>query len=323
VPRLRLTVFLLLFAPLARPEPIRVQAVRVGLSPQRPAVERVGALVYRGGLMLSSPDRRFGGFSGLLVSKDGSRLRAVSDEGSWLEARLVYDSRGFLAGLTDAQLGPLRDPQGQPLKEKLWQDAESLTALPDGSLVVGFERQHRLWRFRGERPFEAAAEAFTMPPTIARLPENGGLEAIAALPDGRFLAVSEEAFDEQGHLRGFLLQAGRWSPVSYRVLDTPVPSDAAALASGDVLVLERSFSPVRGVLARVRRIEQRTLEPGALLDPAVLAEFKPPLAIDNFEGLAVREDRGETLVYLISDDNFNKLQRTLLFQFALQDVPTR
>src|SRR6185503_8236776 len=128
VPRLRLTVLMLLFAPLARPEPIRVQAVRVGLSPQRPAVERVGALVYRGGLMLSSPDRRFGGFSGLLVSKDGGRLRAVSDEGSWLEARLVYDSRGFLAGLTDAQLGPLRDPEGQPLKEKLWQDAESLTA---------------------------------------------------------------------------------------------------------------------------------------------------------------------------------------------------
>jgi hypothetical protein len=323
VPRLRLTLLLLLFAPFARPEPIRVRAVRVGLSPQRPAVERVGALAFRGGLMLSSPDKRFGGLSGLLVSKDGSRLRAVSDEGSWLEARLLYDARGFLAGLADTQLGPLRDTEGVPLKHKAWQDAESLTTLPDGSLVVGFERQHRLWRFRGERPFDAAAEAFTVPPTLARMPENGGLEAIAALPDGRFFALAEQALDESANLRGFLLQAGRWSPVAYRVLDTPVPSDAAALLSGDVLVLERSFSPVQGVRARLRRIEARTLEPGALLDPPVLAEFTPPLALDNFEGLAVREEKGETLVYLVSDDNFSRIQRTLLFMFALQEAPAR
>ena len=55
----------------------------------------------------------------------------------------------------------------------------------------------------------------------------------------------------------------------------------------------------------------------------MLAEFQPPLAIDNFEGLAVREDGGETLVYLITDDNFSSVQRTLLFLFALQDTPAR
>lgn len=310
---------LLLTAPLAWGEPIKVQSVRVGLSPKAPAVERVGALVFRGGLMWSSADKRFGGLSGLLVSQDGSTLRAVSDEGSWFRAQLSYDARGFLVGLADAELGPLRWPSGAPLRDKEWGDAESLTALPDGSLVVGFERHHRLWRYRSERrSLEASAEVFTEPPLLARLPPNGGLEAIAGLPDGRFLALTEESFDEQGNLRGFLLQAGRWSPLSYRALDTPRPSDAAALPSGDVLVLERSYSPVSGVWIRLRRIALATLQPGALLDPPVLAELKPPLAIDNFEGIAVREKDGETLVYLVSDDNFSAVQRTLLLMFALE-----
>lgn len=48
-----------------------------------------------------------------------------------------------------------------------------------------------------------------------------------------------------------------------------------------------------------------------------------PLVIDNFEGLAVRElPRGGLLLYLISDDNFNFFQQTLLLQFRL-DAPIR
>ena len=42
--------------------------------------------------------------------------------------------------------------------------------------------------------------------------------------------------------------------------------------------------------------------------------------MDNFEGLALRRDRaGRTLLYLVSDDNFVPLQRTLLLQFRLID----
>ena len=43
--------------------------------------------------------------------------------------------------------------------------------------------------------------------------------------------------------------------------------------------------------------------------------------IDNMEGIAVHEGRkGETIVTLISDDNFNRfLQRTVLLQFRLTD----
>jgi hypothetical protein len=58
--------------------------------------------------------------------------------------------------------------------------------------------------------------------------------------------------------------------------------------------------------------------PGAQLMPEEVARFAPPVQVDNFEGVAVRRDAdGRTLVYIVSDDNFNALQRTLLLMFAL------
>jgi len=51
----------------------------------------------------------------------------------------------------------------------------------------------------------------------------------------------------------------------------------------------------------------------------IIAELKPPLNIDNMEGIAARSgDNGETIIYLKSDDNFDHDdQRTLLLMFAL------
>ena len=50
-----------------------------------------------------------------------------------------------------------------------------------------------------------------------------------------------------------------------------------------------------------------------------LARLQPPFIEENFEGLDVRRDRkGRTLVYVISDDNFFSLQKTILLLFALE-----
>jgi hypothetical protein len=45
-----------------------------------------------------------------------------------------------------------------------------------------------------------------------------------------------------------------------------------------------------------------------------------PLVADNFEGIAVRRSKpDETLIYIVSDDNFHALQRTLLLMFSLAE----
>ena len=57
-----------------------------------------------------------------------------------------------------------------------------------------------------------------------------------------------------------------------------------------------------------------------LFESEVLLEAHDNLNIDNMEGIAAhRSASGETILTLISDDNFSALQRTLLMQFALTD----
>lgn len=301
---------------------VRVRATAVPLEADQPARDSVGPLAYRGGVVLTSEDKRFGGLSGLHVSADGSQLLAISDEGSWLSARIAYDERGFLTGLADAEIGPLTGTDGEPLKDKTWQDAEALTLLSDGSLLVGFEHHHRIWRYRGAPPFSGPPEVFPAPPGIEKAPANLGLESLAALPDGGVFALTEDMTDKDGLLLGFLWRDGGWSTFSYRPIGSPRPSDAATMPNGDVMVLERSFSPLKGLLLRLRRIASATLRAGATLDPPVIVELKPPLTVDNLEGLAVRRSpKGETLLYLISDDNFSRFQKTLLMMFVLQERP--
>jgi len=70
---------------------IRAQAIQ-SFDPREPARTRFGALEFRGGLILESPNRDFGGFSGIRVMADG-RLLSVTDKGSWLRGRIVYRYR--------------------------------------------------------------------------------------------------------------------------------------------------------------------------------------------------------------------------------------
>jgi hypothetical protein len=301
---------------------VAVRSEPVPLNSSEPSRTSVGALSYRGGLELRSDDKRFGGLSGLYVSPDGRHLLAVSDEGSWLEAEVSYDERRFLSGLSKVKIGPLLGTDGRPLASKPWQDAESLALLPDGSAVVGYEHHHRLWRYRGPALLSGTPELLPAPPALADAPRNGSLEALAALQGGGLFALTEEMRAGADLVRGFLWRDGRWSELSYKTKDTPRPSDATTLPDGDVLVLERAYSPVTGLLLRLRRIARDAIKPGAVLDPPLIAELKPPLTVENLEGLAARRgEKGETLLYLVSDDNFNPFQKTLLLMFSLTDAP--
>ena len=68
---------------------------------------KAGGLTYLGGLRLRSGARGFGGFSGLDVSPDGTRLIAVSDFGRRKDERLVYSKDGRLTPLTGLDGKPL------------------------------------------------------------------------------------------------------------------------------------------------------------------------------------------------------------------------
>jgi hypothetical protein len=84
------------------------------------------------------------------------------------------------------------------------------------------------------------------------------------------------------------------------------------------LVLERKFSLIEGVGIRIRRIPLQSIAPDALVDGPAIFQADLGYEIDNMEGIdAFVTPEGETVLTMVSDDNFSMIQRTLLLQFTL------
>jgi hypothetical protein len=152
---------------------------------------------------------------------------------------------------------------------------------------------------------------------------NKSLECLAVPPKGmplagQLIAVTERSLDAQGNERSFLFAGNHLARFSVKRSEDFDVSDCAVLPPGDLLLLERRFSPTRGLAMRIRRIALGAIGPGALVDGVPLIEADLGYQIDNMEGIAVhRNAAGETIITLVSDDNFSVLQRNLLLQFAI------
>lgn len=310
---------------LAEPASITINANPIAWDPENPRDTAAGALTYVGGLELSSSHPDFGGLSGLIIGKDADALIAVTDQGNWFTADLSAEGDRPI-GLENALLAPIRGADGEQLSGKRNTDAESLTvafgADPRNSpTLVGFERNHRL------QSHDLTSLGFDAPATkvedfgvFDNLENNGGLEAITYLPDGSLIAISEKTFDKDGHLIGARLTAEGATPVRLKQHLPYHLTDIDVLPNGDLITLERHYSALAGVSMMMRRIPAVALEGDEPLDGDVLVEANHTRSIDNMEGLSVRQDEdGRTLLYVISDDNFNAVQRTLLLVFALDD----
>jgi hypothetical protein len=273
-----------------------------------------GSLRLMSAFQLRSRDIRFGGLSGLAVGPD-NKLYAVSDRGRWLSARMVLNSDGSLVDLVDWEITSLLAPDKTPIKGAL-ADSEALARASDGSLLVAFEHFHRLWRYPPPPGhFSSPPVAVPVPPDLAKAPINGGLEGIAVLPNGQILALTEEFQNADGSFKGWLIDDGHFAELSYMPSEGFRVSDCVALGSGDVIVLERSHTFLR-LRGRLKVISGSSLRPGAKLAGKELLRLEPPLAAENFEALTVQEDPIHgTMIYVVSDDNFHPLQRTLLLQF--------
>jgi hypothetical protein len=257
-------------------DPVAVRATPVPLNPSDPRQHVVGRLEYRGGLQLVSDDPRFGGISSIRVLPGGERLAAVTDEGSWLSARLVH-RRGFLEGVEEVEMGALLGPDGKAPGDKDAHDAESLALLKDGSFVVGFEREHRLLRYpAGTGRPDRVPVPVPSPPGLEQAPFNGGIEALVVLRGGALFALTEY-WIEKDQIVGWTGGPDRWKRLGLRFEQALRPSDGAALPRGDVLILERAYNLERGVVnVRIRQISHQSIRPGAALGGRLVAEFAPP-----------------------------------------------
>ena len=328
---------LLVMAPVLAAKPVdtpraviatTVSAIPITFDRDRPDRVAFGKLVFRGGLNLFAKSRYFGGYSGLALDKSGTALLAVSDAGTFMRATLDYDGRKLKA-LQDVVIGPILGKDGRPLRTGAERDSEGLALAGGdtrtGKAFVSFERKHRILRY----PF--TAKSFGPPDNIVHLPEearamgaNLGIEAIALIRAGRLkgtiVAFSERLKDKNGNLKGWLVGGPRPGSITVRRLGGFDITDAAGLPDGGIVLLERRFRYAEGIKMRIRRIAPGELKRGALIEGEVLLEAADNLNIDNMEAIAAHRARsGETILTLMSDDNFSPLQRSLIMQFALPE----
>lgn len=283
---------------------------------------------FLGGLDLDSIHDSFGGISGITLLSQ-HRFLAVTDRGWWVMGDLVRKpGSGELTGVFNVRMEPMRDGTGKRPGRR-YRDAEGIRLAPDGTVLVSFENKPRLASYgkAGEAFPENEKRAWRLP-EWKELTPNRSLESVAAHPDGGVFVIVEGDSSEDT-TPGWLFRDGK--PVCtavYHHQDGLVPVDATFLPDGSLLVLERALG-FQGWRARLKHYDWDEQPEGAacrrVLDKANWqAELPSHWPLDNFEGMAAEVlDDGRVRAFLITDDNFKPVERTLLLHVELAGLRLR
>lgn len=309
------------------PQVISLKTLKLDFEPKHPNKEKFGKLLWRGGIALFSENRLFGGLSGLTINASGEKIYAVSDSGFWLTANLKHEG-ATLKSVENVRIGPVVKPAKTTKAMEYNVDAEGIALqTPTNNrspLVVSFERNHRIKHYIQEKQqLTATKKTLKLHKKVGKAGRNKGLEAIEYIRSGphkgSIIAFAERLKDKRGNLKGWIFGRKKTKKITIKRKDGFDITGLATLPEGDLFVLERRFRFDEGVKMRIRRVKAKDIKPKALLvGETLLQTSNAKNSIDNMEGIAVhRTKNGEIIITLISDDNFNFFQRTLLMQFAL------
>lgn len=299
-----------------------------GFSLKDPGQKQFGSLTFLRGAELISSDPGFGGLSGFKLLPD-NRFVAVTDTGD-LVSGAVSTGLGPIT-VESASIAPVRVTGGKRAKDLgLW-DIESLACTVDGRrAAMGIERRHTLLVFDdADAPLTRPGRQVPLPGFVSAWPTNRGIEALGFLPEstalaGRLIGISERSGQADEPTEGFVMKTDGTDafPIRIRRRNGFDVTDLDFLPNGDLILLERFFSPVKGVGMQLRRIAHAEIKPDAVLDGEVLISVMRGLvensyAIDNMEGLSIRpQTDGTVRLTIVSDNNFSIAQRTLYLEFA-------
>ncbi len=269
-------------------------------------------LVPRGTYAWREDRDGFGGYSGLAMTADGAGFLTISDAGEMVRARVLRDAGGRIAAVETEWHAQLHDNAGKPVAG-FTADAEALSVGPDGTVYVSYESYTRI---------TSVSIPGMMPETLHRwdffrdLWGNAGFEALAALPDGRLIAILETPEDDGG-FRTFIGRKGDWrAGPTLPASDGFDAADAVIGPDGKLWLLERKLASAFGFATRIRRFAFD----GVVFGPPETLLETPPGTLDNMEGISLWTDAdGKTVVSLISDDNFLIVQKTILVEYELSE----
>lgn len=271
------------------------------------------------GWQLESPHSRFGGFSGLArIGPD--RFQLVGDNGYGVRLTLNPVS----GDTRDVRIFAMPAPAGE-VRRKSMMDMEAMAFDPvSGKSWVALEGLNEVWRFDADlRHIESRRRL-----AAANWPKNSGPEAMARLTDGRTVIFSEDASKDPRGREALIYSDDPAVPGKaplrffYDSAGKGLVSDAAPLPDGRVLLVHRrlGLDPIFTTIIAI--LDPADIGKDAVVHSQAIGRVPRALA-DNYEGAAISVEGARTFLWLVSDDNFNVWQRSLLLQFELVGLPPR
>lgn len=267
--------------------------------------------VFLSSLTWSFKNDAFGGFSSLHLDEHGEKILATSDIGYFYTAT-VHRDREKIIQITDQMLIPLQTPTGGSVSKSTG-DSEGIAVSSNGTIYVSFERQHRVWQF--SKP-GVRAKPLSKHADFKTLQNNSSLEALAVDARGWLYTIPERSGALDRPFPVYRFNGKAWDKrltLPRRGLFLVTGADFGP--DGKFYLLERHYQAPFGVRTRIRRF---TSNYDRFSDEEVLLETQYGTH-DNLEGISVWKDQKNRIrITLISDDNFNAIQRTELVEYVVR-----
>ena len=256
---------------------------------------------------------RFGGFSSIAVSPDGTGFLSLSDHGAWVRGIFSRDAQDRLTGITAGNVTPLLGSGGHPLSEGNT-DSEGVALAPDGGIYVSFEGPARVRHYDSPG---SKSDDLPGPREFKSMKHNSSLETLCIGPDGNLYTLPEDSGGAATPFPVFRYQNGNWDRFGTVPRgDEFMTVDCAIGPDGRFYLLKRAFYGLGGFASRLERFD---FGDKGLTGRTVLFQTESG-TFDDLEGLSVWRDRlGKLRATMVSDDNFSMFFVTQIVEFTLSD----
>ena len=257
----------------------------------------------------------FSELSGLTYDSIHRRLYMVSDKGILYEFKAsVSDNNVTLQPLSAHYL---KRKNGKRLK-KSKRDSEDIALDKNGEIFIAFEGKPKIAKFQKNG---IKIKNIKLPKVLKNAElrsKNKSLESLAFHPKYGFITALE--YPRKGDRREYQTLYTTSGKILHIKLD-PIKKNAITaievMDDGNLLVLERAFlSYYEGYIITLRKVYINNCKKSLCKSQKIVQmRSKDGWKLENFEGLA-KVGKGRYL--LISDDNENPFQRTLLIYLEIK-----
>ncbi|HFS85222.1 MAG TPA: esterase-like activity of phytase family protein [Epsilonproteobacteria bacterium] len=259
--------------------------------------------------------RSFSEISDLAYDTKSQNLYMIGDEGSLFTFKAVFGEK--ITTLDPFRGEMIRKGNGKPFKP--WKrDSEGLAFGSKGGLLISFEGDAKLGLFDYEG---TRIRQYALPQKLSEKKNyrsaNKSLEALALHPQYGALMVSEWPLKkDHKKLQTIYSLSGREWHFRAEPESRSAVTAIETMDDGSVLLIERSFiSLLHPLTITLKKVDLRGCQ-NKLCHTETLVKMSTAegWSIDNFEGLA---KVGKHRYIMVSDDNDNFMQKTLLVYFEV------